>query len=52
MARMFSGVPGILPREFIGQSEDSHNLNIFAPEGTKEGDNLPVLVSLSSTKSS
>lgn len=25
-------------------SEDSFTLNIFAPDGTKEGDNLPVLV--------
>ncbi|SCV72811.1 BQ2448_4348 [Microbotryum intermedium] len=31
-------------REFVGNSEASHTIDVYAPEGTKAGDALPCLV--------
>jgi hypothetical protein len=40
----FGHQPGVLHRDWVTVSEDSHTVNIFAPEGTKPSDSLPVLV--------
>lgn len=42
--RSFGHQPGVLKREWVAQSEDSHTVNVFVPDGTKAGDKLPVLV--------
>ncbi|KAI5476522.1 carboxylesterase type B [Pseudohyphozyma bogoriensis] len=42
--KMWAEAEGWIKRDWIGQSEDSHFVNVFAPEGVKEGDDLPVLV--------
>ncbi|ORY81845.1 Alpha/Beta hydrolase protein [Leucosporidium creatinivorum] len=41
--KIYGHQKGVYKRSFVTQSEDSFNLNVFAPEGTKEGDSLPVL---------
>lgn len=43
---LYSDHPGSLPRSFVGQSEHSHFLNVFASPGVDERASVPVLVSL------
>jgi carboxylesterase type B len=41
---LYAAEPGGFSRNWISFSEDSHFLNVFAPQGTRLGDDLPVLV--------
>jgi hypothetical protein len=44
MEGLYGHQPGVLKRSWVSHSEESHTINVFAPEGTKADDNLPVMV--------
>ncbi|KAL8278728.1 hypothetical protein RQP46_008797 [Phenoliferia psychrophenolica] len=44
MEKLFAHQPGVFRRTFVKEDEHSHTVNVWAPDGVKEGDDLAVLV--------